>query len=49
MKIIADWIKKGLKCSYCGTRKSVKYIDKNDVYCNKCILAHLKEGTKIRR
>lgn len=38
MNIIAEWQSKNLRCSVCGSDKSVKYRNKNGLaMCNKCI------------
>lgn len=37
MQFIPNWQNKNLKCSKCGTTKSVKYSHKNKNFCNACI------------
>jgi transcription elongation factor Elf1 len=44
MKFIPNWKDKSLKCHFCGTTKSVKYVV--ELYgvevctCNRCVLKH---------
>lgn len=38
LRVIPDWWGKGLICSRCKTKRSVKYRFKDKNFCNWCIL-----------
>ena len=41
MDYIAGWHKKKLKCSICGSGKSVKYMHNGEPHCNSCMMTQI--------
>lgn len=47
MKTIDNWANKKLICSKCGTDKSVKWSNNDNVFCNKCIITDVLKNNQL--
>ena len=48
MKVIENWAAKKLVCNKCGTTKSVKWTNKDKIFCNKCIIEEVLKNNQIK-